>query len=48
MVYSCCVPGCRTGYKKRQGETVDVEKVAVFEFRRIGETYEFGAFHVRI
>ncbi len=36
MVYTCCVPECRTGYKKRKDESADVEKVAVFTFPRDG------------
>ena len=28
MVYSCCVPGCKTGYKSRKTTT----KIAVFQF----------------
>ena len=34
MVYTCCVPECRTGYKKqkRDAEDADLEKVPIFEF----------------
>ena len=32
MVYSCCVPGCRTGYRPRKNDSATFEKVSVFKF----------------
>ena len=33
MVYLCHVPGCRTGYKPKKGESFQTnEKIALFQF----------------
>ena len=32
MVFTCCVPGCRTGHKPRKGEPVLLEKIPLFRF----------------
>lgn len=34
MVNSCCVPGCRTGYKPKEGETDSAENISLFRFPR--------------